>query len=205
MEKKKERTEICRLSNGLSRSKRTQSRQEKTDPRAVKRRANAAAKITADSRRTVVAGCPVKSQGSRDKVSCVRDNASCIPIKNRRETKRNRRWTARLAVSFCLMIFGISLCSVFMIPSKTAVVEANQPYGELRYKVIEIKSGDTLWEIAGENMSAGFEDIYALISEIRRCNQLKSCNITAGHYLMIPFYDQADILEKTDQAEPGKI
>lgn len=112
--------------------------------------------------------------------------------KNRRKKKRNP-WRGRLVVSFGLLFFGLGVCSVLMIPSETAVVEANQPFGEVQYKVIEIQSGDTLWGIARENMSPGFSDIYALIAEIRRCNQLDSDHIISGHYLMIPFYEENNI------------
>lgn len=73
--------------------------------------------------------------------------------------------------------------------SDASVVEANQQIGEIQYKVIEIQKGDSLWSIAKENMNPGFEDIFAYIHEVKRCNQLDSDTITAGHYLMIPYYE----------------
>lgn len=73
--------------------------------------------------------------------------------------------------------------------SDVSVVEANQQIGELQYKIIEIKKGDSLWSIAKENMNPGFDDVFSYIHEVKRCNQLKSDTITAGNYLMIPYYE----------------
>ena len=76
-----------------------------------------------------------------------------------------------------------------MTPSGMSVVEANQQLGELQYRIIEIQKGDSLWSIAKENMNPGFNDIFDYIREVKRCNQLDSDKITAGNYLMIPYYE----------------
>ena len=65
---------------------------------------------------------------------------------------------------------------------------------EAQNKVVEVKDGDSLWSIAKENMSAkedyaGFTDIYQYVHEIKKCNNMKSDQVNAGCYLMIPYYD----------------
>ena len=93
-----------------------------------------------------------------------------------------------IAVSAMLLFAGIVFFSG-MTPSGMSVVEANQQLGELQYRIIEIQKGDSLWSIAKENMNPGFNDIFDYIREVKRCNQLDSDKITAGNYLMIPYYE----------------
>lgn len=93
-----------------------------------------------------------------------------------------------IAVSAMLLFVGIVFFSG-MTPSGMSVVEANQQIGELQYRIIEIQKGDSLWSIAKENMNPGFNDIFDYIREVKRCNQLDSDKITAGNYLMIPYYE----------------
>ena len=73
-------------------------------------------------------------------------------------------------------------------------MKAQEPISDIQYKVVEVKDGDSLWSIAKENMSAkedysGFTDIYQYIHEIKKCNNMKSDQVNAGCYLMIPYYD----------------
>lgn len=76
----------------------------------------------------------------------------------------------------------------------TPIVYAEEHLSDIQYKVIEIEYGDTLWNIAKENMSPGYSDINEYIDEIKECNQLSSDRINSGNYLMIPYYeiDQKD-------------
>lgn len=90
---------------------------------------------------------------------------------------------------FFLFTLSFSTIMLTHLDSNVSVVKADQQLGDIQYKIIEIQSGDSLWSIAKANMSPGFSDIYAYIDEIKRCNQLESDLITAGHYLLIPYYD----------------
>ena len=85
------------------------------------------------------------------------------------------------------------LCISFFLYFGDSVVEAQEPTTDILYKVVEIKAGDSLWSIAKENMSdglnhSGFTDIYQYIHEIKKCNNMKSNQINAGCYLMVPYY-----------------
>ena len=57
------------------------------------------------------------------------------------------------------------------------------------YKSIEITSGDTLWDIAKENMSEEYDSVYEYIDEIMEMNNLDSDQIHAGQYLTVAYYD----------------
>lgn len=57
------------------------------------------------------------------------------------------------------------------------------------YKSIEIASGDTLWNIAETYMDDDYDCVQAYIKELKEINGLCSDNISAGKYLMVPYYD----------------
>ena len=108
---------------------------------------------------------------------------------NREVLQADRKKLLLLAViSAMLLMTGICIFSGTSLAG-SSVVEANQQLGEVQYKVIEIESGDSLWDIAEENMNPGFDSIFDYIREIKRCNQLQSDRITSGSYLMIPYYE----------------
>lgn len=108
--------------------------------------------------------------------------------KKKAATSGRRRLAVLLILSALLLFAGVSIFSG-LLPSGASVVEANQQLSDRQYKVIRIERGDSLWSIAKENMNPGFDDIYDYIHEVRRCNQLSTDQITAGNYLMIPYYE----------------
>ena len=107
-----------------------------------------------------------------------------------------------LCISFFLYSSAISplrsgepssttIISIFLYVWLTILLKHSST--DIQYKVVEIKAGDSLWSIAKENMSdelnhSGFTDIYQYIHEIKKCNNMKSNQINAGCYLMVPYY-----------------
>ena len=85
------------------------------------------------------------------------------------------------------------ICSYLSFLFWSWVVKAQESANDIQYKVVEIKDGDSLWSIAKENMDnttdSGFINIYQYIHEIKRCNNMKSNQINAGCYLMVPYYN----------------
>ena len=94
-----------------------------------------------------------------------------------------------MAVIFVLvMLVGFGPLSRFFQPG-SSVVEANHQLSDMKYKIVQIEEGDSLWTIAQDNMDPGFSDINEYIREVKRCNQMDSDTITAGNYLMVPYYE----------------
>ncbi len=61
---------------------------------------------------------------------------------------------------------------------------------EKRVISIEVKSGATLWSIANEYADYDmYKDNKEYVEEIKSINNLKSDNINAGSYLIIPVYE----------------
>ena len=48
--------------------------------------------------------------------------------------------------------------------------------------------GDTLWNIAEENMSDDYESVNDYITEVKKINKLSSDQIQDSQYLMVPYY-----------------
>lgn len=108
--------------------------------------------------------------------------------KRQRELREKRPFFITGAV---LIISLLSVC--FFLYFGDRVVKAQESANDIQYKVVEIKDGDSLWSIAKENMdntnNSGFINIYQYIHEIKRCNNMKSNQINAGCYLMVPYYN----------------
>ena len=108
--------------------------------------------------------------------------------KRQRELREKRPFFITGAV---LIISLLSVC--FFLYFGDRVVKAQESANDIQYKVVEIKNGDSLWSIAIENMDntndSGFINIYQYIHEIKRCNNMKSNQINAGCYLMVPYYN----------------
>ena len=108
--------------------------------------------------------------------------------KRQRELREKRPFFITGAV---LIISLLSVC--FFLYFGDRVVKAQESANDIQYKVVEIKGGDILWSIAKENMDntndSGFINIYQYIHEIKRCNNMKSNQVNAGCYLMVPYYN----------------
>ena len=108
--------------------------------------------------------------------------------------KRQRELREKRPFFITGAVLIISLLSVyFFLYFGDRVVKAQESANDIQYKVVEIKNGDSLWSIAKENMDntndSGFINIYQYIHEIKRCNNMKSNQINAGCYLMVPYYN----------------
>lgn len=56
------------------------------------------------------------------------------------------------------------------------------------YTSIEVKYGDSLWTIAQEYVSEEYDSIDEYIDEVMEINHLKEEKISAGQYLIVPYY-----------------
>ena len=116
-------------------------------------------------------------------------NFSELQKKKRQRELREKR---PFFITGVVLIISL-LCISFFLYFGDRVVKAQESANDIQYKVVEIKNGDSLWSIAKENMDntndSGFINIYQYIHEIKRCNNMKSNQINAGCYLMVPYYN----------------
>lgn len=105
--------------------------------------------------------------------------------KNRLRRRRELRvkiWKAFLSAG---IIFFLSFtANVFLSNAKADVKNVDYKY----YRSILIEAGDSLWSIAEENMGVEYIDSSVYVAEVKNINHLQDDNITAGNYLIIPYY-----------------
>lgn len=114
-------------------------------------------------------------------------NHKNIPQKN---SRRKKKAAYKLAGILLTVIIVIAL-SVFLSDRLVSAHDNADSHSSDRpkyYKSIQIKAGDTLWQIAEQNMSNEYDSITDYILEVKRINNLASDNIQSSQYLMIPYY-----------------
>lgn len=103
-------------------------------------------------------------------------------IRRQKQLRRNKR----LAFFTACLIITVS----FTAGGFRANAESDGKAPMLKYyKSVLIDSGDTLWSIAAENKTSGM-DTEDVVEEIKKMNGLRSDSITAGNYLIVPYYSR---------------
>lgn len=90
-----------------------------------------------------------------------------------------RRYVLKNKVRFITIVF-----TVLILVSTFIFATSAYGYKEPGFKIIKVKTGDTLWDIANKYGKNG--DIRKYIYEIKKVNKLASSKIFAGDELMIP-------------------
>ena len=112
---------------------------------------------------------------------CIRRNN----VRIRRILSKNRIVTLSLLFGIAsFIIIGIILFTVFLPSKSNQDIVANK-----YYKSIQIQKGYTLWSIATENMDVNYyKNTSEYVKEIKTINALVSDRVTAGNYMIIPYY-----------------
>ncbi len=100
----------------------------------------------------------------------------------------HRRRRFRKRIFFILLSMVVIICAGAFYG--TGSVDAHNSSENRYYKSIEVKKGDTLWEIAKTYMSDECDSIPAYVRELKELNGLKSDDIHEGSHLMVIYYDQ---------------
>ena len=112
-------------------------------------------------------------------------NKSERRIRNNRIRRMRER---RKNIFLSLMTFCLVAILSFSVSGFLSNAESDSSHAEIKYyKSIMVEHGDTLWSIATEHMG-DTSDTKSFVEEIRKLNGLHGDNITAGSYLVIPYY-----------------
>ncbi len=87
---------------------------------------------------------------------------------------------AALMAAICILA---GLCSLSGTKS-----EASDEMSYKYYTSVEIKNGDTLWDIASEYMTDEYGSLQEYVAEVKELNNLPSDNIRSGQSIVIPYY-----------------
>jgi len=105
----------------------------------------------------------------------------------------NRRRRAVLRTRIFMVILAISIAfGVGMLGTYSFVDAHDSSYSvesniDKYYKSIELKKGDTLWNIAETYMDESYDSVEDYISELKKLNNLTTDEIHEGNYLMVAY------------------
>jgi LysM repeat protein len=107
-------------------------------------------------------------------------------IRNKRRRQRQLQKNLTLGITTIILVLALSVA----FGSILANAEDNDTVRSYKYYTsIEVRYGETLWSIAEENMSADhYSGINAYIKEVMKINGLTDENITAGQYIIVPYF-----------------
>lgn len=90
-----------------------------------------------------------------------------------------------------MLVLTILLVLALAISYHAILSEATSGTEDITYKYytsIEVKYGESLWTIAEEYAGEEYDSINDYIYEVMKINHLKEENISAGQFLIIPYY-----------------
>lgn len=101
--------------------------------------------------------------------------------------KRSVRRTRRRFFASCLMLLTLVI-AVTGHSMLTTLAEEEPVDGIAYYSSIEIKEGDSLWEIAGRYRKGSRMTTQEYVQQLRRMNGLEGDTIHTGAHLTIVYY-----------------
>lgn len=94
--------------------------------------------------------------------------------------KRQFTKAALLAFSVIALVLLVTMASLNRVSGQTDKTKT--------VTSVCIQAGDSLWSIAEAYYTEECGDFREYISEIRRTNHLPNNDLTAGNYLLVPYY-----------------
>lgn len=92
---------------------------------------------------------------------------------------------------FILLFLTIILVLILSLSYRAILSEANTGDETIHYKYytsIEVNYGESLWSIAEAHLGSEYASVDDYIHEVMKINHLKDEYVSAGQYLVIPYY-----------------
>lgn len=124
----------------------------------------------------------MRNTSATDRVSVIR-NYRPGAAQKRREAAIKR--TVILTMGIIIIILSLIFINRMNALDHSFAREVNR---QKYYKSVSIQDGDTLWEIASQNMSDEYESVESYVEELKKVNDLASDQISIGQYLTVPYY-----------------
>lgn len=106
-------------------------------------------------------------------------------LKQRRQRNLQRKYILLVATVFIILFVAFSF--------RSFISDAHEEDDIISFKYytsIMVKYGESLWSIADAHMSPQYSNHNDYIWEVAQINHLKSNEIRAGQYLVIPYYSE---------------
>ncbi|MDD6208852.1 MAG: LysM peptidoglycan-binding domain-containing protein [Clostridiales bacterium] len=87
-----------------------------------------------------------------------------------------------------LIVFVLAVCVCFL---GHHVTKADRPHSQKLITKVEVKAGDSVWQIAEQYYSSEFGSLNDYIQEIEDINGISAEYVQAGGCLTIPYYEES--------------
>jgi len=104
---------------------------------------------------------------------------------SRQRSARRERVKASSLAAIALVILAAVIFGVFISSRSVSAVDQHM---YKYYTVVEAGQGDSLWTIAEDNITPGYDNCNELIDEIASINHLNSTYIDVGQKIVVPYY-----------------
>lgn len=111
------------------------------------------------------------------------------------------RFAALLSKHPKLVLYGglsltiLAACLVILIYPGTSVNASPDHINHKYFTTVQLESGDTLWDISKDYISSEYASMNDYIKEVETINHISRDEITAGCYLVIPYYSEVPLTE----------
>ena len=125
--------------------------------------------------------------------------AGSVAIQRKREMNKTRRCIIGTVLAAFILLLMIVL-GVMKITAQTARADERLAAGTdvkadalltasvKAYKSVRVETQDCLWTIAKREMGEEWTDIRVYIDEVREINGITGDHLTAGAYVILPYY-----------------
>lgn len=104
---------------------------------------------------------------------------------NRRHAKRRMRDFVVAILMILAFFFGFFGHTLMNAHAEEKAVKPMNRY----YTSIQLKQGDSLWDIAGEYAKGSQYSVSEYVNELKRMNGLKGENIHSGEYITVVYFE----------------
>ena len=109
-------------------------------------------------------------------------------INNR--NRRNKQLKQRLLVS--ALVFVLFIVLAFVLLSTKSMASNDEPLFKY-YKSVQIKGGDTLYDLSLEYVNPSMNDTESFIEEVKYINNLEDdYHLYEGNYIIVPYYKKKE-------------
>ena len=93
-----------------------------------------------------------------------------------------------------IIVLALVFIMVFVFGGTKVSADTNLRVNERKYFTsYVVKSGDTLWDIAGEYITKEYRDRNEYIKEVAVSNQMETYDIKPGQLILLPYYADAPL------------
>lgn len=95
----------------------------------------------------------------------------------------------RCFISILVSVLVLIACAIYFCPKIHAETTGERVDDVISYESVLVCQGNTLWSIARDHLDQPTNaEIQAYVQEIISLNNLSSCHIHSGNYILVPTY-----------------